>query len=312
MTGGAQMPLIKYEDKNFRASTLELIEIVNQIVEEYRAQGYDLTLRQVYYQCVSRDIIPNNEKSYDKLGRIVGDARMAGLIDWTAIVDRTRLLRGNSHWGTPSEIILSAASSFAIDKWSREYGQNVRPEVWVEKDALVGVVGQVCEELDVNYFSCRGYTSLSEMWTASQRLLKYRRQGQTPFVIHLGDHDPSGMDMSRDITDRLETFTRRGLEFERIALNTDQVEQYNPPPNPAKLSDSRAQGYIARFGYESWELDALKPDVIADLIRRAVLSCRDDEAWEQAIKHEKGLVKELKAAAKHWQSSVVPAIKGLK
>ncbi len=305
------MPRIKYEDKNFRSSTLALIEIVNQIVEEYRAQGYDLTLRQVYYQCVSRDIIPNNEKSYDKLGRVVGDARMAGLIDWTAIVDRTRILRGNSHWGAPSEIMLSAAENFAIDKWSREYGQEVRPEVWVEKDALVGVVGRVCDELDVNYFSCRGYTSLSEMWSASQRLLKYKRQGQTPFVIHLGDHDPSGIDMSRDITERLETFTKRELEFERIALNIDQVEEYNPPPNPAKLSDSRATAYIARFGDESWELDALRPTVIAELITEAVASCRDDEAWEQAVDHEEGQIKELKAAAKHWQTHVVPAIKNL-
>jgi hypothetical protein len=289
-----------------------LIEIVNGIVEEYGAQGYDLTLRQVYYQCVSRDLIPNDEKSYDKLGRIVGDARMAGLIDWRAIVDRTRTLRGNSHWGTPSDIMLSAAKSFAVDKWAKEYGQDFRPEVWVEKDALVGVVGRVCEELDVSYFSCRGYTSLSEMWAASQRLLGYRRQGQTPFVIHLGDHDPSGIDMSRDITDRLELFTRRGLQFERIALNTDQVRRYNPPPNPAKLSDSRATGYIARFGKESWELDALNPDVIADLIRGAVLSCRNEGAWEQTVKYEKGHIKELKAAARNWQTHVVPAIKGLK
>jgi len=305
------MPRIKYEDKNFRSSTLALIETINGIVEEYRAEGYDLTLRQLYYQCVSRDIIPNNQKSYDKLGRDVGNARMTGLIDWTAIIDRTRLLRGNNHWGAPSDIMNSAAESFAVDKWSREYGQKIRPEVWVEKDALVGVVGRVCDELDVNYFSCRGYTSLSEMWSASQRLLKYKKQGQTPFVIHLGDHDPSGIDMSRDITDRLETFTRRELEFERIALNIDQVEEYNPPPNPAKLSDSRATAYIARFGDESWELDALRPTVIAELITEAVESCRDDEAWEQAVEHEEGQIKELKAAAKHWQTHVVPAIKNL-
>lgn len=303
------MPRIKYEEKTFRSSTIALIETVNSIVEEYRAQGYDLTLRQVYYQCVSRDIIPNNEKSYDKLGRIIGDARMAGLIDWNAIVDRTRALRGNSHWRTPSEIVRAAAESFAIDKWSREYGQHFRPEVWVEKDALVGVVGRVCEELDVNYFSCRGYTSLSEMWTASQRLLKYNKQEQTPFIIHLGDHDPSGIDMSRDITDRLANFTRRKLEFSRIALNSDQIERFRPPPNPAKLSDSRATSYVARFGYESWELDALEPTVIAGMIRSAVLLCRNEQAWAQAVQHEREQIKELKAVAKYWKTIVVPAIK---
>lgn len=303
------MPRIKYEDKTFRRDTLALITTINSIVEEYREQGYDLTLRQVYYQCVSRDIIPNNEKSYDKLGRIIGDARMAGLIDWNAIVDRTRSLRGNSHWRTPSEIVRAAAESFTIDKWSREYGQHFRPEVWVEKDALVGVVGRVCEELDVNYFSCRGYTSLSEMWTASQRLLKYNKQEQTPFIIHLGDHDPSGIDMSRDITDRLVNFTRRKLEFCRIALNSDQIERFRPPPNPAKLSDSRATSYVARFGYESWELDALEPTVIAGMIRSAVLSCRNEQAWAQAVQHEREQIKELKAVAKYWKTIVVPAIK---
>jgi hypothetical protein len=173
------------------------------------------------------------------------------------------------------------------------------------------VVGRICAELDVNYFSCRGYTSLSEMWAASQRLLGYKRQGQKSFVIHLGDHDPFGIDMSRDIVDRLEIFTRRELEFERIALIADQVAQYNPPPNPAKLTDSRATGYIARFGYESWELDALNPTVMAELIRTAVLFCRDEAAWAQAVRHERVQIKELSAAARHWRTCVVPALSKL-
>jgi hypothetical protein len=147
------------------------------------------------------------------------------------------------------------------------------------------------------------------MWMASQRLLKYNKQGQTPFIIHLGDHDPSGIDMSRDITDRLVNFTGRELEFSRIALNSDQIEQFSPPPNPAKLSDSRATSYIARFGYESWELDALEPTVIAELIRGVVVSCRNEKAWAQAVKHEQAQIKELNAVAKHWKTIVVPAIK---
>ena len=166
----------------------------------------------------------------------------AGLIDWQAIVDRTRNLRSNGHWKDPAHIIHSAAQSFAMDKWS---DQPYRPEVWIEKDALVGILEAACEPLDVPFFSCRGYTSISEMWVAAQRLLGYQDDKQKPVIFHLGDHDPSGIDMSRDIEERLSLFGVM-VEFHRIALNMDQVKQYRPPPNPAKATDARFADYEAR------------------------------------------------------------------
>lgn len=140
------MPKIQYIEKNFRPDSLSLIRKVNEVVSDYHAQGYDLTLRQVYYQMVARDIIPNNQRSYKNLGSLINDARLAGLIDWNAIEDRTRNLRGNSHWDDPGEIVSSAAYSYHLDHWE---GQQNYVEVWVEKDALIGVVGQICERLDV-------------------------------------------------------------------------------------------------------------------------------------------------------------------
>lgn len=255
---------ICYKEINFRPKSLELIEKVNGIINEYLQMGYDLTLRQVYYQLVARDMIPNNERSYKNLGNLISDGRMAGLISWKAIIDRTRNLRENSHWNSPGEIIRSAARQFAFDKWE---DQDSYVEVWVEKDALVGVVGQICSQLDIPYFSCRGYVSQSEMWSAGQRLQEFSHKNIV--LIHLGDHDPSGKDMSRDIVDRLNIF---GVDpyFKRIALNMDQIEEYNPPPNPTKLTDSRATGYIGQFGYECWELDALKPEIIERLIKDEV------------------------------------------
>lgn len=245
------MPRIAYIHKKFGQSSLDAITKANEIMETYADQGYDLTLRQLFYQFVSRRFAPNLDSEYNRLGSLVNDARLAGLIDWDHIVDRTRHLRQNSHWSKPSSIIESAATSYANDKWA---GQAYRPELWVEKDALVGVVRGVCERLDVPYFSCRGYTSQSEMWSAAQRLLAHRKSGQMPYIIHLGDHDPSGKDMTRDIQDRLELFMGDSIQVNRIALNWDQIEQYNPPPNPAKITDSRALAYIAEFGSESWEL----------------------------------------------------------
>ena len=276
------MPKIKYVDKRFGESSLKVIAWANKIIAAYMAEGYELTLRQLYYQFVSKDLIPNNQKEYDRLGKIINDARLAGLVDWNAIVDRTRNLQSLSTWETPGDIIETAAKSYRRDLWA---SQPNRIEVWIEKDALVGVIERVCNELRVPYFSCRGYTSQSEMWAAAQRMAKYQDEGQEPVIIHLGDHDPSGIDMSRDIEERLALFMG-GMDVKRIALNMNQVEKYNPPPNPAKLTDSRCGPYIAKFGHESWELDALEPKVIGALIRKTVLSFRDDARWDDAANEE--------------------------
>jgi hypothetical protein len=294
------MPKICYIEKSFNDEHLRLVRLANEIITDYQAQGYDLTLRQVYYQMVARDEIPNTMQSYKRLGGIIDDARLAGLIDWTAIVDRTRNLRSLSHWDEPADIIASAANSYRVDKWS---DQTYRPEVWVEKDALVGVIGQVCERWDVPYFSCRGYTSSSEMWLASQRLKRHARGGQTPIIFHLGDHDPSGKDMSRDIRDRLKLFMG-GLTVDRLALNMDQIETYNPPPNPAKITDSRARAYIAEFGGESWELDALEPSVIDALIETNIEQILDQAEWNEACEREAEARAHLELAASRWPDVV--------
>lgn len=282
---------ICYQDHRFSDENLRLVELSEGIVIEYLEQGFDLTLRQLYYQMVSRDYIPNTQKSYSRLGDLISNARLAGLIDWDAIVDRTRTLRSLPHWDAPEDIISSAAIQFRMDKW---YGQTYRPEVWIEKDALIGVIQPICNELDISYFACRGYPSQSELWAASIRFRKYMREGQTPIILHFGDHDPSGIDMTRDLVDRMRLFGNEGgfylpseFRVERLALNMDQVRKYDPPPNPAKITDSRATAYIAEYGAASWELDALEPRVLAHLIEDAVTrGLRNDTLWRKAVSAE--------------------------
>lgn len=270
------MPKIEYVARRFSDDKLKLISLVNGVIEDYQSQGYTLTLRQVYYQMVARDIIPNNERSYKNVGKLINNARLAGLVDWNAIEDRTRNLRKRPNWNCPQEIIDAIASQYHIDYWM---DQDRYVEVWVEKDALVGIVGKICDKLDVPYFSCRGYTSQSELWGAAMRLRKRISNGQSPVILHLGDHDPSGIDMSRDIIDRMDMFGAHNLEFLRLALNRDQIDAYDPPPNPTKLTDSRARGYIESHGYECWELDALDPNVISELIEQNVLKFRDEDVY---------------------------------
>jgi hypothetical protein len=299
------MPKICYISNNFHGKSLILITRCNEIIREYQKDGYKLTLRQLYYQLVSRDIIPNKQASYNMIGNLINDARLAGLIDWDTIEDRTRNLKQLGHWYSPEDIIASCAYSFKLDKWK---DQTYRPEVWIEKDALAGVAQRVCNNLDIPYFSCRGYTSQSEMWGAAMRFVQYNKEGQIPFIIHLGDHDPSGIDMSRDIQERIKMFMQHhgcmDFEFERIALNMDQIREYDPPPNPAKSTDSRFQSYLQEFGEESWELDALEPNILHALITDKIDSIIEHDKFDALIEEEKEHKNKLQAASDHWDEVV--------
>jgi len=284
------VPLIKYKDHKFTAKSEAIISMANIILNEYAEQGFDLTLRQLYYQFVARGYIPNTQREYKKLGSIVNDARLAGLIDWDHISDRTRNLQKQAHWSTPDEIIGDAVNSYRIDKWK---DQIFRLEVWIEKDALVGVIESVCNKWQVPYFSCRGYTSQSEMWNAAMRIddhsIEYINgisENRNFIILHLGDHDPSGIDMTRDIDDRLYMFEAE-VTVKRIALNMDQIDEYKPPPNPAKITDSRVNEYINRYGGDSWELDALEPAGIESLIEQHINNYLDMEKWKEAMNKEK-------------------------
>lgn len=274
--------------------TLRRIAQANQIIDEYRADGYDLTLRQLYYQFVARDIIANSQQEYKKLGTVINNGRLAGMIDWDAIKDRTRAMDQNSHWHGPENIIYACSTSYARD--TRE-GQETYLEAWVEKEALAGVVERACREIDIPWFACRGYVSQTAMYEAAMRC---KRQGSERVVIlHLGDHDPSGMDMTRDNQDRMDMF---GVEclIERIALNMDQVAKYGPPPNPAKLTDSRCGEYIAKYGNESWELDALEPRVLSRLIQDHAETWTDEDKRQALIERQADEKALLKAVSDRW------------
>lgn len=287
--------------KKFVGSSKEMIGQANTIIAEYQAQGFTLTLRQLYYQFVSRDLLPNTLKNYKRLGSIINDARLAGLIDWDAIEDRTRNLSRLATWDSPGQIVQACAEQYRVDYWK---DQSTYVEVWIEKEALAGVFERVCHEYRLPFLCCRGYTSQSEMYGASRRLLaeSQRRNGRnsachTVTILHFGDHDPSGIDMTRDIRDRLAVFGV-DVDLRRMALNFDQVEQYDPPPNPAKVTDSRYAEYEALHGDESWELDALEPAVLSKLVEDELNGLIDFDVWGSSQRLEQAGRAKLATVAK--------------
>lgn len=293
---------IKYINRQFGDTATKTIEHANIILEEYARQGMQLTLRGLYYQFVSRDLIANNMQEYNRLKTIVNDGRLEGLIDWALLVDRTRNLVTHEHVNDIPAAIAAAAKQMQIDMWR---SQPHRVEVWIEKDAMVGTIAPTCQENDVPYFSCRGYNSQSEAWRASQRILKYQDNGFIPVILHLADHDPSGVNMSNDLVNRMKVFgcasEGRKLWFKRIALTMKQIEQVKPPPNPAKMSDSRAKAYVEEFGYESWELDALTPRYVHDLLVRHFDQLRDKGQWQEDAARCELMRARLHTLAKEWK-----------
>lgn len=281
---------IRYIERRFNDAQTARLGQVNAIIYEYESQGFPLTLRQLYYQLVARGLIKNEQREYDRLGDLVSDGRMAGLVSWTAIEDRGRNLMGLPTLAGPGDAVKAARADFRLDLWA---DQPCRPEVWVEKQALEGVVGHICNQLRVDFFATKGYNSQSEQWRAGRRFAGYINKGQRPIVFHLGDHDPSGIDMTRDNSERLSLFAGVPITVIRLALNMDQVREVNPPENPAKIADPRANDYIAKYGVHSWELDALDPRYIHRLIDRSVAQFRDEARWSKRLAQEAADLDEL-------------------
>ena len=297
-----------FKRANYTADGSDMVEYAVQIVKLYTDQGYDLTLRQVYYQFVARDYFPesrrwtwtgtkwvkdqkgtkNAQPNYKWLGRLLSNARLSGHLDWDVMVDRTRNLERNAHWDDAEDAIHAMRDQFRIDLWNN---QPRRVEVWIEKEALINVIEETCESWDVPYLACRGYMSQSEMWRAYRRSLDHEL-----VILHLGDHDPSGVDMSRDNEDRLVELFGGSVELHRLALNMNQIEELNPPPSPAKITDSRAKKYIERFGNDSWELDALEPAMINELIETNIHAHIERGAWEEATERQEEHRKRLTSA----------------
>ena len=311
-----------FKHVNVKWTTEELIEYASDVIDEYKAQGLRLSLRQLYYQLVTKNLIANEEKSYKRLGKAVSTGRLAGLLDWGSIEDRGRVAKLHPEWNSIKDIVESALYSFRLPRLE---GQDTYVELWVEKEALAGVLEPIAHKFHVVLMVNKGYSSQSAMYQAACRIDSNCRphDGGSPIsrakILYLGDFDPSGEDMVRDIQDRLDLFlggfvedaddlsksdfeycdkispgtqTNTGmwgtveLDVEKIGITMPQIKQYNPPPNPAKRTDSRSKAFIAKHGASSWEVDALPPKVLTELVTGEIEDNLDMEMMQKIIDKE--------------------------
>lgn len=272
------MTKIKYRNLRFSKGVSDLIDRADQIIDDYQRQGYSLTLRQLYYRFVATDAnFENTPNSYKRLVKTMTRARYAGRISWDALTDNHRKFNDIYREERIAAAVEGISHHYAPDLWQ---DQKTHVEVWVEKDALSDVISKPCARHNVAYMACKGYMSATQAWEGAARFTRAQNMGKRCVLLHLGDHDPSGMDMTRDNGARVHEFGAH-VEVKRLALNMDQIEEYNPPPDPAKVTDSRFEKYADEFGDESWELDALEPKVIDTILDDAIIDLIDDmDAFE--------------------------------
>jgi len=277
----------RFKDIRISPKRLVMIKMVNQVLEDYMAQGYRLTLRQLYYQLVARNIIPNLVQEYQKLSSTLVSARMAGLTDWDAIEDRIRQPH-RPYWvtGIP-DAIDDTLSHYRLD---RQRGQPCHLEIWTEKDAVSNILKRVSEHFHIYLMVNRGYSSCSAMYNSAKRMQIYVEPTK---VLYVGDHDPSGLDMLRDINERLNEFEVYDIEVVPVALTREQVDEFHLPENPTKITDPRATWYMSMHGDASWELDALQPQALEQLMQEAVMKYLNEEQFAAMLAREQRDKKKL-------------------
>lgn len=217
-----------------------------------------MTVRQVYYQLVSRQVVKNNRNRYQSVSDAIVKARQQGIIPWEWIEDRLRRPRKVSMWADLADFSDAAARAYRRDVWAT---QSVCVEVWLEKDALSGIFEDTLEPYGVTLNVGRGFDGWSSIRNAAERYAARDEDGLDVTVLYFGDFDPSGEDMVRSLRDRLAYFDSRP-EIIKCALTMNDIERYNLPPDFAKKTDSRAAKFIAQHGDVSVELDALPADVL--------------------------------------------------
>lgn len=282
---------VAFREQRITPKRAAQIQRANAILEEYAGQGYRLTLRQLYYQLVARDLVPNEVREYSKLSETCVIGRMCGLIDWDAIEDRLRKPYLTYAVNSIEEAIEDTISQYKRD---RQEGQPYNIEIWTEKDAVSNILKRVSIHYHVRLMVNRGYTSCSAMYEAYNRV-EDAPNDDGSVILYVGDHDPSGMDMLRDINERLEEFGAGGrFKVVPVALTMAQINKYKPPPNPAKISDPRAGWYIREFGDMSWELDALPPEVLEKIVKKAVLAPLDSNVFDKMLGKESDDIETLR------------------
>lgn len=250
--------------KRRRRTNAELEQLDEAIITAVRME-HPVTVRGVYYRCVSAGAIDKTEHGYDVIVRQLGKLREAGRIPYEWVSDGSRIWHGVLAYNDAEEAVRDTAQFYRRMMW-----QDMPDRIIIlsEKDAITGVISPVTDELQVPLGIVRGYSSITFCWQIAAEINRNARAGHRTYVYQLGDHDPSGVDawraLQQRVTDFLEPTTES--EFRRIAVTAEQILELGLQTRPTKKSDTRAAG----FDGESVEVDAIAPTALRSIVRDAI------------------------------------------
>ena len=264
-----------------KESSNKLLTDIQGVIKQY--PGLKMTVRQIYYRLVAGQKLPNSMSSYNRVKRILTEARLEGQVSFDAIEDRTRAIITYAQTADTVEqytrdweyTIRKLDKLYTLPRW---YGQPSRVIVLVEKQALQGLFMDVCKEKQVDLLVCRGYPSITVLYKLARQVRNTQQKVQ---VLYYGDYDPSGLDIDRNVEERLRQDFGASFTFKRYAITRDQIEEYDIPPAPAKDTDSRTRGMEERLGEAMQvELDAIDPPDLQTIIRDSIDEFFDSEGYE--------------------------------
>ena len=275
----------KWTDKQ-----LDKLNKVQEILVEWE-KYLPLTLRQVYYQLVTKEIIKNKISEYTMLSNMLKWARIDGYISWDSIEDRVRAIYNGEGWNDKKHFIDDETDKF-LKGYRRNLmnGQDVFIEVWIEKDALSSIFSKVTIQYCVSTVVCRGFSSVTFLNGFKGRVQYYQSIGKQPVMLYFGDFDPSGLEMlpAMEIT-LVEEMGANDIKFKRIALRKQDIFDYSLPNDPSavKKTDSRYDKFVNQYGTYAVELDALPPDILEQKIKTAIENEIDIDLFNEQIEFEK-------------------------
>jgi hypothetical protein len=272
--------------------TLDLIDAMYEIAE----QTQPITGRGVGYKLFARSLIPSmSRKDMQRVYRLLRDAREEGVIPWEWIVDETRCLEKAPSWDNPQAFAEAAARSYRLEFWNQ---QPARVEVWSEKGTVRGVLAPVLNKYGVGFRVMHGFASATAVYDVAQD-----DDGRPLVVLYVGDYDPSGLYMSEmDIPDRLEKYKGDHVEPRRIALTGEQTRGLLSFPASDKRDDPRYRWFVSSYGAQCWELDALDPRVLRDIVEDEIKSEIEPVAWERCVRINKAQQASMEQVVDAWSS----------
>lgn len=249
---------------------------------------WPLTVRQIFYQLVARQYVPNEQGHYKALSAALSTARKEGLVPWRAIEDRTRPLYGSTGWDATADFLEYHIKSLP-DLYERNLlaRQDFYIELFVEKQALITPFTRAAGRYHILVNLGRGYSSTTVLKKMADRLGGANQRGYEPCVLAFSDLDPSGVDLVDNLSRQFEEFDVCA-EIDRIALTPEQITAFDLPHDPRalKMTDSRAAAFIERHGEYAVELDALSPPILESMVHEAIEGRLDLEEFERQVEIE--------------------------